>query len=186
MMTSIKATVAQQIFRLEVLRDEDVRRLEELRRRDFENQQRLMRTGAPPAGAAAAAGALPGAQPGQPMRLTAAQVQALQKLAQERGLKLEIRPSGPGPSLPPDARPSAAPQGNGGGAAAPRASAPAQAAPRTSAAPKAETVRRDKPKVGRNDPCWCGSGKKYKSCHMKSDEKGAPAAEAASDGDEAS
>jgi preprotein translocase subunit SecA len=21
------------------------------------------------------------------------------------------------------------------------------------------------PKVGRNDPCWCGSGKKYKRCH---------------------
>jgi preprotein translocase subunit SecA len=25
---------------------------------------------------------------------------------------------------------------------------------------------------GRNDPCWCGSGKKYKSCHMKSDRMG--------------
>jgi preprotein translocase subunit SecA len=21
------------------------------------------------------------------------------------------------------------------------------------------------PKLGRNDPCWCGSGKKYKRCH---------------------
>jgi len=21
------------------------------------------------------------------------------------------------------------------------------------------------PKVGRNEPCWCGSGKKYKRCH---------------------
>ena len=20
-------------------------------------------------------------------------------------------------------------------------------------------------KIGRNDPCWCGSGKKYKKCH---------------------
>ncbi|WP_456267536.1 preprotein translocase subunit SecA [Kushneria sp. AK178] len=27
------------------------------------------------------------------------------------------------------------------------------------------TVRRDEPKVGRNDPCPCGSGKKYKHCH---------------------
>jgi preprotein translocase subunit SecA len=26
-------------------------------------------------------------------------------------------------------------------------------------------VRRDEPKIGRNDPCWCGSGKKYKKCH---------------------
>jgi len=23
----------------------------------------------------------------------------------------------------------------------------------------------DGEKVGRNDPCWCGSGKKYKRCH---------------------
>ena len=27
------------------------------------------------------------------------------------------------------------------------------------------TVRRDSPKIGRNDPCPCGSGKKYKKCH---------------------
>jgi preprotein translocase subunit SecA len=27
------------------------------------------------------------------------------------------------------------------------------------------TVKRDEPKIGRNDPCWCGSGKKYKKCH---------------------
>jgi preprotein translocase subunit SecA len=26
-------------------------------------------------------------------------------------------------------------------------------------------VRRDEPKIGRNDPCFCGSGKKYKKCH---------------------
>jgi SEC-C motif-containing protein len=26
-------------------------------------------------------------------------------------------------------------------------------------------VRREGPKVGRNDPCPCGSGKKYKKCH---------------------
>jgi|GEM_PF-1015848 len=30
---------------------------------------------------------------------------------------------------------------------------------------KVETVRREEPKVGRNDPCPCGSGKKYKKCH---------------------
>ena len=30
---------------------------------------------------------------------------------------------------------------------------------------KVETVRRAEPKVGRNDPCPCGSGKKYKKCH---------------------
>jgi len=30
---------------------------------------------------------------------------------------------------------------------------------------KVETVQRHAPKVGRNDPCPCGSGKKYKKCH---------------------
>jgi uncharacterized protein len=30
---------------------------------------------------------------------------------------------------------------------------------------KVETVRREAPKVGRNDPCPCGSGKKFKQCH---------------------
>jgi leucyl aminopeptidase (aminopeptidase T) len=29
---------------------------------------------------------------------------------------------------------------------------------------RVETVRREEPKVGRNDPCPCGSGKKYKKC----------------------
>jgi preprotein translocase subunit SecA len=32
--------------------------------------------------------------------------------------------------------------------------------------PVVETRRLDETeKVGRNDPCWCGSGKKYKKCH---------------------
>ena len=25
--------------------------------------------------------------------------------------------------------------------------------------------------LGRNSPCWCGSGKKYKRCHYASDQK---------------
>ena len=34
------------------------------------------------------------------------------------------------------------------------------------AAEVVETVVKDEhDKVGRNDPCWCGSGKKYKKCH---------------------
>ena len=30
-----------------------------------------------------------------------------------------------------------------------------------------EPVRNEGPRVGRNDPCPCGSGKKYKACHMR-------------------
>jgi preprotein translocase subunit SecA len=29
----------------------------------------------------------------------------------------------------------------------------------------ATVVKADRDKIGRNDPCWCGSGKKYKKCH---------------------
>lgn len=32
--------------------------------------------------------------------------------------------------------------------------------------PKRKPIRVEK-KIGRNDPCWCGSGKKYKNCHGK-------------------
>jgi len=42
----------------------------------------------------------------------------------------------------------------GGGSAVSKASQPENA-----------TVVRAYPKVGRNDPCPCGSGKKYKYCH---------------------
>ncbi len=34
-----------------------------------------------------------------------------------------------------------------------------------------------KEKLGRNDPCWCGSGKKYKHCHMLQDQGLAPTAQ---------
>lgn len=43
---------------------------------------------------------------------------------------------------------------------------PASARARTGSATQATQVR-NAPKVGRNDPCPCGSGKKYKQCHGK-------------------
>jgi preprotein translocase subunit SecA len=48
-------------------------------------------------------------------------------------------------------------------AAAAPAAAPRPA--RTGGDDVIKTVRREEPKVGRNDPCPCGSGKKYKKCH---------------------
>ena len=33
---------------------------------------------------------------------------------------------------------------------------------------RVKTIRRETPKVGRNDPCPCGSGKKFKKCHGSS------------------
>jgi preprotein translocase subunit SecA len=62
----------------------------------------------------------------------------------------------------------------------PQQQAPAKLAPtpiarnirtnRDGANGKQQTVRNTGPQLGRNDPCWCGSGKKYKNCHMKSDQ----------------
>lgn len=34
---------------------------------------------------------------------------------------------------------------------------------------KEESVTAARP--GRNDLCWCGSGRKYKKCHLHEDEK---------------
>lgn len=43
----------------------------------------------------------------------------------------------------------------------------ASSAEEASAPSKPQTVQRQGPKVGRNEPCPCGSGKKYKQCHGK-------------------
>ena len=51
--------------------------------------------------------------------------------------------------------------GSGSASAPPEAPRPA----RTGGDDVVRQVRRDEPKVGRNDPCPCGSGKKYKKCH---------------------
>ena len=34
---------------------------------------------------------------------------------------------------------------------------------------KQKPIERNEKKIGRNDPCWCGSGKKYKHCHGKNE-----------------
>ncbi len=42
---------------------------------------------------------------------------------------------------------------------------PQRPAPARGSEPESVTIIRAQPKVGRNDPCPCGSGKKYKHCH---------------------
>jgi hypothetical protein len=36
---------------------------------------------------------------------------------------------------------------------------------------ESQTVVNEEPKLGRNEPCWCGSGKKYKKCHLDQDQR---------------
>jgi preprotein translocase subunit SecA len=51
-------------------------------------------------------------------------------------------------------------------AAAPRPAAPVRMTLNRGDEPVTpRTVHREHEKVGRNDPCPCGSGKKYKKCH---------------------
>ncbi len=47
------------------------------------------------------------------------------------------------------------------------------AAPAPGAEAVQSTVKRERPKLGRNDPCYCGSGKKYKNCHYRDDQAAA-------------
>ncbi len=61
----------------------------------------------------------------------------------------------------------------GGAAPAPESAPPAAGGRGPAPAPPppaAPPVARTGPRVGRNDPCPCGSGKKYKKCHMPIDE----------------
>jgi preprotein translocase subunit SecA len=53
----------------------------------------------------------------------------------------------------------------GGGSASAVATPEAPRPARTGGDDVVKQVRREEPKVGRNDPCPCGSGKKYKKCH---------------------
>ena len=68
--------------------------------------------------------------------------------------------SGPSTAAAPSA--FGAIRGGGGGAAA--VAEPPRPG-RTGGDDVVRQVKRDEPKVGRNDPCPCGSGKKYKKCH---------------------
>jgi len=72
------------------------------------------------------------------------------------------------PGLSRQARRAAARRGRRAGGAGAGAPPP----PQPSAAQPA-TVKRDQPKLGRNDPCYCGSGKKYKNCHYREDQAAA-------------
>jgi preprotein translocase subunit SecA len=74
----------------------------------------------------------------------------------------------PAPVRPQARRPPPLTLSGGGGSALPgRTLGGASPAPARTGGDDApvSTVRRDEPKIGRNDPCYCGSGKKYKKCH---------------------
>jgi len=80
-----------------------------------------------------------------------------------------LRAPRPAPRRAPTAmttnNPGATPVPAFGGARSSQAAAQTPTPARTGGDDVIKTVRREEPKVGRNDPCPCGSGKKYKKCH---------------------
>jgi preprotein translocase subunit SecA len=84
------------------------------------------------------------------------------------GVRVQPRPRRPAPGAMTLNSPSSSDSpfgairgGRGGGAAVAEPPRPS----RTGGDDVVRQVKRDEPKVGRNDPCPCGSGKKYKKCH---------------------
>jgi preprotein translocase subunit SecA len=78
---------------------------------------------------------------------------------------LEVDYSGGGPEQPSALGQAAVATATGPDVAAERA-IEGQAQAGNGPPPEQETVvKSDREKIGRNDPCWCGSGKKYKKCH---------------------
>jgi preprotein translocase subunit SecA len=78
--------------------------------------------------------------------------------------------SGGGPEQPSVLAEAQAAQRSTAGAATATAAAPAAAATTSTGGgqtdPTTGAVQKDdRDKIGRNDPCWCGSGKKFKKCH---------------------
>ena len=62
--------------------------------------------------------------------------------------------------------PSSAPAPSAEDGAGPQSTAPTSTAPtRTEPTSTAPVVKAEHEKLGRNEPCWCGSAKKFKHCH---------------------
>ncbi len=188
MTESCKEQVLRQMFAIEVVREDDIRRIEEDRRREAERQLGRLRAQHPGSVSVQAPEEAPQTLGGRPVRaaalsaggLTPAQAAALAAAARTRQALASTHPEmrGGGEASAPAADAAQ-------GAMSPAQIAALQAAAARAAALRATpgveervkpaTVRRDKPKVGRNDPCWCGSGKKYKNCHMREDQAGGSA-----------
>jgi preprotein translocase subunit SecA len=161
---STKASVVDKMFHVQRLTEREVAEAEAQRRRQVEARQQAISAQHP-----GQADEQPAAQqPQAAQRVTiaarhsaAAQQAALVAQARRLAMMQQAQGRAPGPQQQAGAQPGGAGAAPAGVPAAMRA--PVQQVPRAA-------VRRDAPKIGRNDPCHCGSGKKYKNCHMKTDQ----------------
>jgi len=163
MMHSVNGGVLQKLFHLQFQQAADIERLEAAEMRRAADRQRNMVTshveehdgglGEDPLAILASLG------------LDPSTIQTVRKSGPRE------RRGGAGPSNPPPASSSS----SGSPSSAPTPSVPP--------GDNLQTVRRSGPKMGRNDPCPCGSGKKYKVCHGAAGKDGEVPAEAAAPSD---
>ncbi|MCA9578650.1 MAG: SEC-C domain-containing protein [Myxococcales bacterium] len=151
MMRSMKSELMRTMFEEVKVDDAQLQRLAEERRRAVEARQQLMQGQHPGTvgqgqTAQGDAGTNAGANPG-----SAADAQAA---AQARAQAAQQTRMSQAPVTRKERRAAAA----RGASLVPGATLP-----------EPVTVKREGPKLGRNDPCHCGSGKKYKSCHYQED-----------------
>jgi preprotein translocase subunit SecA len=163
MMVSVNGGVLQKLFQTQLNRAQDVERLEEREQRIAHEREASMQYAHADSDGLEDEAAMQAAL--ESLGLEASQVQAVRR----GGPSSRNRRGGSqGQSMPPAPVSSDAPPAEGSAASEPPASAEF-----------IQPVRRSGPKVGRNDVCPCGSGKKYKACHGA---KPADDAEATSDG----
>jgi preprotein translocase subunit SecA len=169
-----KASVVEKLFGVQRLTEREVAEAEAQRRRQVEARQQAIQAQHPGEPQAPAQPPVQEAPPQQQRVMIAARHSAM---AQQAALQAQARRllAMQSPQQPPAQQAPRQPVPQPANPQAQLAEMQARArhaseqAARARAAQQVPQVRRDAPKIGRNDPCHCGSGKKYKNCHMKDD-----------------
>jgi len=178
-----KASVVEKLFGVERLTEREVEQAEAQRRRQVEQRVQAIEAQHPEQSPQPSAGD-DGQQPPPRVIIAARHSAMAQQAALEAQARRLLAMQGMQPQQPPLQPPpprqappqQAAPAQANGDAQAQmramqeRAMRAAQAAARARDARDGVSRPSLLPKIGRNDPCHCGSGKKYKNCHMKEDQ----------------
>ncbi len=159
MMSNVSANVAKKLFHLEFQSSADIDRLEAQEREQHAALERSMRAVHPAAQSDLPEGDLTNEEFEQGLRELGIDPEQISAV---RTRKPKAKDKGDGASA-----------ASGTSASSSADSTESERSPSASeesaSAEGLESVRRAQPKIGRNDPCFCGSGKKYKKCHGASE-----------------
>ncbi|MBL8683136.1 MAG: preprotein translocase subunit SecA [Myxococcales bacterium] len=152
MMSNVSANVAKKLFHLEFQSSADIDRLEAQEREQHAALERSMRAVHPAAQSDIPEGDLSPEEFEQGLRelgIDPEQISAVRTRKPKAKDKGDAASASSASSDRSEPSPSASEEG--------------------ASAAGIESVRSTQPKIGRNDPCFCGSGKKYKKCHGASE-----------------